>query len=64
MEVAQKPYKTMRDSRRIAPYELKREACEVGANAVVGVGLNNVELSSAGSMVMLVAVGTAIVIEE
>ena len=32
--------KTMRDSRRTALYELKKEAYEVGANAVVGVDLN------------------------
>ena len=56
--------KTMRDSRRTALYELKKEAYEVGANAVVGVDLDYVELSSSGSMVMLVASGTAVVIEE
>ena len=56
--------KTMRDSRRTALYELKREAYEVGANAVVGVDLDYVELSNSGSMVMLVASGTAVVIEE
>lgn len=52
--------KTMRDARRTALYELKREAHAVGANAVVGVDLDYVELSSAGSMVMLVASGTAV----
>jgi uncharacterized protein YbjQ (UPF0145 family) len=56
--------KTMRDSRKAALYELKKEAYEVGANAVVGVDLDYVELSNAGSMVMLVASGTAVVIEE
>jgi uncharacterized protein YbjQ (UPF0145 family) len=56
--------KTMRDSRKTVLYELKKEAYEVGANAVVGVDLDYVELSSAGSMVMLVASGTAVVIEE
>jgi uncharacterized protein YbjQ (UPF0145 family) len=56
--------KTMRDSRKTVLYELKKEACEVGANAVVGVDLDYVELSNAGSMVMLVASGTAVVIEE
>ena len=56
--------KTMRDSRKTALYELKKEAYEVGANAVVGVDLDYVELSAAGSMVMLVASGTAVVIEE
>jgi uncharacterized protein YbjQ (UPF0145 family) len=56
--------KTMRESRKTVLYELKKEAYEVGANAVVGVDLDYVELSSAGSMVMLVASGTAVVIEE
>ena len=56
--------KTMRDARRTALYELKREAYLVGANAVVGVDLDYVELSSAGSMIMLVASGTAVEIEE
>jgi uncharacterized protein YbjQ (UPF0145 family) len=55
---------TMRDARRTALYELKKEAFEVGANAVVGVDLDYVELSAGGSMVMLVASGTAVVIEE
>lgn len=55
---------TMRDARRTALHELKVEAYLVGANAVVGVDLDYVELSAAGSMVMLVASGTAVVIEE
>jgi uncharacterized protein YbjQ (UPF0145 family) len=56
--------KTMRDARRTALYELKKEAHLVGANAVVGVDLDYVELSSAANMVMLVASGTAVVIED
>ena len=56
--------KSMRDSRKTVLYELKKEAYEVGANAVVGVDLDYVELSSAGSMVMLVASETAVVIED
>jgi len=56
--------KTLRDSIRTALYELKKEAYEVGANAVVGVDLDYVELSLGGSMVMLVASGTAVVVEE
>jgi uncharacterized protein YbjQ (UPF0145 family) len=55
--------KTMREARRTALFELKREAYEVGANAVVGVDLDYVELSSSGSMVMLVASGTAVEIK-
>lgn len=56
--------KTMRDARRTALYELKKEAHAVGANAVVGVDIDYVELSTAGSMVMLVASGTAVIIED
>jgi uncharacterized protein YbjQ (UPF0145 family) len=56
--------KTMRDSRRTALYELKREAHAVGANAVVGVDLDYVELSGVGNMVLLVASGTAVRIEK
>jgi uncharacterized protein YbjQ (UPF0145 family) len=56
--------KTLRDSRRTALYELKKEAHAVGANAVVGVDLDYVELSAAGNMVLLVASGTAVVIDE
>ena len=55
---------TMRDARRTVLYELKKEAYEVGANAVVGVDLDYVELSAAGSMVMLVASGTAVKVAE
>lgn len=55
--------KTLRDTRRTALYELKREAYEVGANAVVAVDLDYVELSASGNMVLLVASGTAVRIE-
>ncbi len=56
--------RTMRDSRRTALYELKKEAHMVGANAVVGVDLDYMEMSTAGSMVLLVASGTAVIIED
>jgi uncharacterized protein YbjQ (UPF0145 family) len=56
--------KTMRDARRTALYELKKEAHSVGANAVVGVDLDYVELQGATNMVMLVASGTAVIIED
>jgi len=56
--------KTLRDSRRVALYELKREAYEVGANAVVSVDLDYVELVAAGNMVLLVASRTAVRVEE
>ena len=56
--------KTLRDSRRTALYELKKEAYGVGANAVVTVDLDYVELVSAGNMVLLLVCGTAVRIEE
>ncbi|WP_167620220.1 YbjQ family protein [Paracoccus ravus] len=56
--------KTMRHSRETALYELRREAYRLGANAVVGVDLDYVELSGSGNMVLLVASGTAVVIED
>jgi uncharacterized protein YbjQ (UPF0145 family) len=55
---------TMRDARRTALFELKKEAYSAGANAVVGVDLDYVELSGSSNMVMLVASGTAVVIEH
>ena len=56
--------KTMRDARRTALFELKKEAYSVGANAVVGVDLDYVDLSGSNNMVMLVASGTAVIIES
>lgn len=56
---------TMRDARETVLYELKREAHLVGANAVVAVDLDYVELAATGStMLMLVASGTAVRIGE
>jgi uncharacterized protein YbjQ (UPF0145 family) len=55
--------KTMRDARRTALFELKREAYLVGANAVVGVDLDYTEISAKSNMIMLVASGTAVIIE-
>ena len=54
----------MRDSRQTALYELKNEAHRVGAYAVVEIDLDYMEMSSAGSMVLLVASGTAVIVEE
>ena len=56
---------TMRDSRRTVLYELKKEAHLVGANAVVGVDLDYMEISNmGGNMVLLVASGTAVVVAD
>ena len=55
---------TLRDARKTALYELKREAHEVGANAVVGVDLDYSEISGGkNQMLFLVASGTAVRIE-
>lgn len=56
--------KTMRDARKEALNELRREAFSLGANAVVGIAFNYVELSSTGNMLMLVASGTAVIIND
>ena len=56
---------TLRDARKTALYELKREAHEVGANAVVGVDLDYSEISGGkNQMLFLVASGTAVRIEK
>ena len=56
--------KTMRDSRKTVLYELKKEAYEVGANAVIAVDLDYTQLGAGGNMMVLVsASGTAVVIE-
>lgn len=56
--------KILRDSRRQCMYELRKEAVELGANAVIGVDLDYSEFSGGGkSMLFLVATGTAVAIE-
>ena len=52
--------KTLRDSRDVVFQELRIEAYELGADAVIAVDLDYIELSAAGSMVLLVASGTAV----
>lgn len=53
---------TLRDARRTAIAELRREALMVGGDAVIGVSLDYHEVSSGGKngMIMLVASGTAV----
>jgi uncharacterized protein YbjQ (UPF0145 family) len=51
----------LKDSRKIVLSELKREAHDAGANAVVGVSLSYSEFSGGGkSMIFVVACGTAV----
>lgn len=49
----------LRDARQTALLELKREAAEIDANAVIAVSLNYQHMGSS-SMLMLVATGTAV----
>lgn len=55
---------TLRESRRVVMAELRREAFEVGADAVVGVDLDYSEFSGGGkSMLFVVATGTAVTLK-
>ncbi|WP_245813634.1 YbjQ family protein [Boseongicola aestuarii] len=57
--------KTMRDARETVLKELKREAHSVGANAVIAVDLDYTQIGDKGwNMVLLIASGTAVIIEE
>ena len=53
---------TLRDARKTALAELRREALMVGADAIIGVALDYHEVSGGGKngMIMLVASGTAV----
>ena len=56
---------TMRDARETVLYELKQEASLLGADAVVAVDLDYVQIGDGGwSMIMLVASGTAVRTEK
>ncbi len=57
--------KTLKESKEIVLAELKKEAYEIGANAVVGIDLDYSEFSGGGkSMLFIVASGTAVRIKE
>jgi uncharacterized protein YbjQ (UPF0145 family) len=59
---SQATQKVLRDARRTVLYELKKEALQVGGNAVIGVDLKYSEFSGQGkSMLFVVATGTAVV---
>lgn len=52
---------TLKDARRVALDELRAEAADLGADAVIGVDLDYSEISGGGkSMLFLVASGTAV----
>ena len=56
--------KSLREAREIALREMQDEARERGCNAVVGVDIDyeNVTVGSSGSMLMVSASGTAVVV--
>ena len=51
------------DARRTALDEMSAAATKIGANAVVGIDLDYETLGSGGSMLMVTASGTAVVLE-
>ena len=62
---SQTSQQVLREARRTCLSELKREAAEIGANAVIAVGMNYSEFSGKGkSMLFLVATGTAVKVER
>ncbi|WP_259397825.1 YbjQ family protein [Pseudoalteromonas sp. SR43-2] len=56
---------TLRDARKTALAELRKEAASIGANAVIAVDLDYSEISGGGKsgMLFIVASGTAVIIE-
>lgn len=57
---------TLRDARKTALAELRKEAFSLGANAVIGIDLDYSEISGGGKsgMLFIVASGTAVIIED
>lgn len=53
---------TLREARNIALSNLEKEAARAGANAVVGLKLDYETVGESGSMLMVVASGTAVTI--
>jgi len=55
--------KALREAREIAISEMEEEATRLGANAVVGVDIDYETVGEKGSMLMVSASGTAVVLE-
>lgn len=55
--------KELRRAKELALEELKQNAIALGANAVIAVDLDYETLGEAGSMLMVTAAGTAVVLE-
>ncbi|HTN21041.1 MAG TPA: heavy metal-binding domain-containing protein [Pelobium sp.] len=54
----------LREAKNIAMAEMQDYAARLGANAIVGIDLDYETMGSAGSMLMVSASGTAVVVEE
>jgi uncharacterized protein YbjQ (UPF0145 family) len=55
--------KALREAREIAISEMEEEATRLGANAVIGVDIDYETVGEKGSMLMVSASGTAVVLE-
>jgi len=53
----------LREARLIAISEMEQEAMQLGANAVIGVDLDYETVGDRGSMLMVSASGTAVILE-
>jgi len=53
----------LREAKETAVYEMQQYAASLGANAVIGVDLDYETIGSGGSMLMVTASGTAVVLE-
>lgn len=54
----------LREAKDTALFEMQQRAHAVGANAVIGIDLDYETVGSGGSMLMVTASGTAVLIEE
>jgi uncharacterized protein YbjQ (UPF0145 family) len=54
---------SLREARQIAVREMEAEAQELGANAIIGVDIDYETVGDRGSMLMVSASGTAVVLE-
>jgi uncharacterized protein YbjQ (UPF0145 family) len=55
--------KALREARQIAVRDMEAEAADLGANAVIGVDIDYETIGERGSMLMVSASGTAVVVE-
>jgi uncharacterized protein YbjQ (UPF0145 family) len=55
--------KALREARNIAVADMEEEATRLGANAIVGVDIDYETVGEKGSMLMVSASGTAVVLE-